>query len=187
MEDFIWSTEWDGALRKLFPRHCYVCDSIKYIPKHIYNRWKYCSVKCRGKSSQNRIATICSFCNKKIEKQRSKLVGSKSGHFFCNRKCKEAAQSIEGGLTDIQPSHFGTGGLKYNYRSRTLEAKGAKCSKCNYSKEIKMLDVDHIDGDRENNTLDNLQVLCVWCHAIKTRGVHWHSRNSVDVTQLGEC
>lgn len=30
------------------------------------------------------------------------------------------------------------------------------------------LEVDHIDGHRENNALDNLQTLCRCCHGIKT-------------------
>jgi hypothetical protein len=31
------------------------------------------------------------------------------------------------------------------------------------------LTVDHIDGDNENNQLNNLQTLCFNCHAVKTR------------------
>lgn len=30
------------------------------------------------------------------------------------------------------------------------------------------LDVDHIDGDRENNAQENLQTLCANCHRLKT-------------------
>jgi len=30
------------------------------------------------------------------------------------------------------------------------------------------LDVDHIDGDRTNNHIDNLQTLCANCHRLKT-------------------
>lgn len=32
-----------------------------------------------------------------------------------------------------------------------------------------MLDVHHIDGNRKNGKADNLEVLCVWCHALETR------------------
>lgn len=39
-----------------------------------------------------------------------------------------------------------------------------------------MLDVDHIDSNRSNAALSNLQILCIWCHALKTRGVEAHSR-----------
>lgn len=33
----------------------------------------------------------------------------------------------------------------------------------------KLLDVDHIDGDRSNNHINNLQTLCKPCHRIKTK------------------
>jgi hypothetical protein len=63
-----------------------------------------------------------------------------------------------------------------SYRQRAIKANGARCSSpdCPLRRaEIpvprKMLDVDHRDGDRSNNAQDNLVVLCVWCHATKTR------------------
>ena len=34
-----------------------------------------------------------------------------------------------------------------------------------------MLDVHHKDSNRKNGTIENLEVLCVWCHALKTRDV----------------
>lgn len=43
------------------------------------------------------------------------------------------------------------------------------CQKCGFIPEhICQLDIDHIDGDRENNNLDNLQTLCANCHRLKT-------------------
>lgn len=69
----------------------------------------------------------------------------------------------------------------YNYRSSTrakaLKFYGSKCTnrKCIIKKLVKipekMLDVDHIKG-RVSDDISNLQVLCVWCHALKTRGVN---------------
>ena len=32
-----------------------------------------------------------------------------------------------------------------------------------------MLDVHHKDENRSNNKIENLEVLCVWCHAVLTR------------------
>jgi hypothetical protein len=63
-----------------------------------------------------------------------------------------------------------------SYRERAKKEYGEYCS--NPTCPIKgaaisipreLLDVDHIDNNRSNNDIQNLQVLCVWCHAIKTR------------------
>jgi 5-methylcytosine-specific restriction endonuclease McrA len=47
-----------------------------------------------------------------------------------------------------------------------------KQSQCNYCGFVAMhpvqLDVDHIDGDNTNNSLENLQTLCANCHRLKT-------------------
>jgi predicted HNH restriction endonuclease len=38
------------------------------------------------------------------------------------------------------------------------------CEKCNYSK-IEILQVHHKDKNRQNNSLENLKLLCPNCHA----------------------
>lgn len=45
------------------------------------------------------------------------------------------------------------------------------------------LDVDHIDGDRGNNQLNNLQTLCKPCHKIKTRE-NWEYKNHEVLQQM---
>lgn len=42
-----------------------------------------------------------------------------------------------------------------------------------------LLDVHHVDGNRKHNKIENLEVLCVWCHAIVTRGL------VIDIGTLG--
>lgn len=44
------------------------------------------------------------------------------------------------------------------------------CDFCGFvAVDLCQLDVDHIDGDHENNSTDNLQTLCANCHRLKTK------------------
>lgn len=52
------------------------------------------------------------------------------------------------------------------YRANALREYGCICSKCGYSENLAAIVVHHIDKNRENNSIDNLQVLCCNCHAI---------------------
>jgi hypothetical protein len=47
--------------------------------------------------------------------------------------------------------------------------KKAVCECCSFVPvNACQLDVDHIDGDKENNSIDNFQTLCANCHRLKT-------------------
>jgi len=53
-------------------------------------------------------------------------------------------------------------------RSYTRHKKD-KCELCGFQPEWKgQLDIDHIDGNRHNNDIENLQTLCANCHRLKT-------------------
>lgn len=47
--------------------------------------------------------------------------------------------------------------------------KESICAWCSFIPEhLCQLDVDHIDGNRHNNDISNLQTLCANCHRLKT-------------------
>jgi 5-methylcytosine-specific restriction endonuclease McrA len=50
-----------------------------------------------------------------------------------------------------------------------VKHKKDKCDKCGFIPVwLGQLDVDHIDGNSNNNAIDNLMTLCANCHRLKT-------------------
>jgi len=167
------SDEYDGIRRTLWAKKCEVCPKTFWVPKHRWEGRKTCSVACDGKRQSRRVVVECRECGEKVEKKASRLKQSKSGVYFCSRACKDLAQRI-GGVAAIQPPHYSSGGTANACRRRAFRLFEKKCMRCGYDEDRRMLDVHHRDGNRENNATENLEVLCVWCHALDTRGVDAH-------------
>lgn len=175
----IYSDVWDGKNRWCIKRQCEQCKKEFLAPEyHVKNgRCRFCSKICSAAASQVRTQVTCYTCKKTFDRTSSKLKLAKHGYYFCSRKCKDKAQRFDG-LKVIQPKHYSNG--KASYRIRALRDYGYKCMNCEYTEDDRMLDVHHIDGDRSNNELDNLKVLCVWCHALETRK-NWKSIRGLGV------
>lgn len=55
-----------------------------------------------------------------------------------------------------------------HFRKHLLKERNFRCESCNrktWNKKQIPLEIHHADGDRTNNKLDNLKVLCCNCHA----------------------
>jgi len=104
----------------------------------------------------------CYTCNKRFNKRPTEIKKSKSGKHFCNHSCaaKENNKLRRG---ELHPNYkIG----KHSYRERKLRNSNLVCEICNESHPC-TLEVHHIDGDRSNNKLDNLELLCANCHLKK--------------------
>jgi len=155
---------------KHIKRKCLHCNSNFLAPIKEVKRGngRFCSIKCgalyngakRPKSKPN---TTCAFCDKAFYKSPSKLKNSRSGLHFCCRKHKDAAQRL-GGIEEIMPPHYGTSNGKQTYRKLALENMPNLCNRCGYDHFVQALVVHHIDHDRNNNDLSNLEILCPTCH-----------------------
>lgn len=114
---------------------------------------------------------MCDYCGKEFYRTKSKESNSKSGLHFCCREHKDLAQRLDSGkeFDCMRPNHYGQG---VNYRSLALDRQDHKCAICNYDGDgdISLLDVHHIDSDRNNNGIDNLIILCPICHRKITSG-----------------
>lgn len=160
-------------------KNCLNCNKEFYTEQRYIDRGhgKYCSQRCSSTYYQNSLPKkkpncICAVCKTAIYKNASEKENSKSGLFFCNRKCKEKGQSLNFGLKEIQPKHYGTAKKDdvYHYRRIAFNAYDkTKCSLCGYSSHPEILVVHHKDKNRMNDSVDNLQVLCPNCHEIVHR------------------
>lgn len=133
---------------------------------------KYCSKKCAIEGVKNKLLernakinipnTECSYCKKVFYKNNSQKQNSKKNLHFCCREHKDLAQRIEFGLKKLQPLHYGSGDSYY--REMAFRSKEHECERCKYNKHPEILEVHHIDRNRENNKIENLEVLCPRCH-----------------------
>jgi hypothetical protein len=163
------------------PAENVICD---YCGKTFLKATRFIKVGKRNFCSRkhlheaNRVKSVkinCHCCGKTFERKPSALKRSKSRLYFCSRKCKDYAQSIDGDCIEIQPSHYKDG--MYSYREKALKYYDTKCSNCGYNEHIEILDVHHIDGNRRNNKIENLIVLCPTCHVGITRKLYHINEN----------
>lgn len=146
--------------RRYITKTCPICDKEFQTPKH--RSFRCCSVACRGKYAQKQVFVKCAWCDKEFPRTKSRATKSKSGLNFCTRKCKDSAQKL-GGLSDIQPDHYGTASKRHSSSYRHL-FNDLKCSRCGYHEFPESVDVHHLDKNWKNNTLQNLVLLCSCCH-----------------------
>ena len=168
MNDIVYFVE-NGRKRKGEKIACEFCDTefvrrIKPYPGR--SKKKYCTRRCAAEAKQKRLAVQCYVCNTQVERRESAVKKSRNGFFFCGRKCKDFAQSLEGNCKAIQPDHYGTGTGEHSYRERCKKKFLKGCVGCDEKKRYKLL-VHHIDGSRQNNVMSNLEVVCYNCHAVR--------------------
>lgn len=157
---------------------CDHCSKPAWKKRSEVNKYKkkFCSIECHRLNQFTLLEVSCSFCQSPVLRQPAVLKRSKNGRAFCNRTCATKFNNTEYKSWEKNPNFKGG---KSRYRLRALKIYGSTCSNSNCPIEKagieiveNMLDVDHVDSNRDNNDISNLQVLCVWCHALKTR-VNW--------------
>jgi len=123
----------------------------------------------------------------------------KSGHIYCSNKCQADLQyrayinrwkqGLEHGRRGIQAKN-----LSGHVKRYLKEKLGEACSECGWNKQNPVtlsvpLEIDHVDGNSENNTEINLRLLCPNCHALtpsfrnlnKGRGRAWRRQKYLKV------
>jgi hypothetical protein len=171
MSEFIIDSE--GRKRRAINKQCVLCQKPYLVAERFQNKSQYCSKECVNKARDSKVQLTCAFCKSLFSKKQSKINQVKHDWHYCSRLCKDSAQRIDSGI-GVKPPHYDNG--QSVYRSRAIRHFGAECNRCKYNTYVEMLDVHHKDGNRSNNLIDNLEVLCVWCHALDTRKIPQHNR-----------
>lgn len=154
----------EGKNRLFVELNCIICNKKYQRQKRQLTEPYVCSPLCRSIHKGTRVELTCSHCEETFTRAKSKLKSSRSGEYFCSRTCKDKAQKYN---TKIQPDHYGKGTT--GYRLKALKEYGEVCNRCGYDENIAALVIHHKDRNRDNPSIDNLEVLCANCHAIE----HW--------------
>lgn len=159
----------------IFKRPCDFCKTpydanSKYLKRREGTKQgRFCSRSCAGKFIHPVIEfkpnVSCAYCGIDFYKTAYRKKRSKSGLYFCCRSHKDHAQRI-GGIEAIMPPHYGTGNGLYRYRKLAFDNLDNSCAVCGWDQYPAVLEVNHKDLNRNNNELENLEILCPTHHQV---------------------
>ena len=90
---------------------------------------------------------------------------------YCDKNV--CSRGIIGGVTHYKPVcvlHKRDGTRRPKPGTGYRKHKGSMCEICGFIPvDLCQLDVDHVDGDHDNNDPTNLQTICANCHRLKTK------------------
>lgn len=142
--------------------NCKECSKLFYARPFLINKGqgKFCSMKCKGIGTQERLSLNCAICGKVTKKVHSKIEHSKSGKFFCDKSCQTVWRNKE---FSGEKSKNWKGSFS-RYRKILIDQnQSMECSLCLLQDE-RILAAHHIDENRKNNSPENLTWLCHNCH-----------------------
>lgn len=157
------------------PNRCPNCNiSIDYDKRHSN---VFCSHSCAAiqnnkKFPKRKSNRHCLMCNKKLIGNQQKYCSNECRSIFRQEKTKTSIES----------------GFKLNVltiKKYLIEERTHQCESCKLTEwlgQIIPIEMDHIDGQSENNSLSNLRLICPNCHALtptyknKNKGNGRHKR-----------
>jgi hypothetical protein len=176
--------------QKFCSQSCNASYNNRKIKRTTEERKKAVCIHCGKKIMINKYASLkyasCLECNpnygkkgswkytKGVEKIKDKFICINCGKEltkrakYCSHNCQnefrrnEIFKKIESGNLDLNYKH---------YKKYLIHKYGEKCMECGWDKVNKYsgkipIEIEHIDGNSENNDLKNLKLLCPNCHSL---------------------
>lgn len=150
---------------KIIELYCFFCKK-KFIKKLKYFKDAqkrgqiefFCNLSCAKKKIP--VEVECQTCRNFFQLVPSAFGKSKSGFNYCSRKCATISNNTIYKSKENHPNWIdGKGSYRHG---RELK----KCSSCPETRYF-LVTVHHKDGNRTNNSPDNLEDLCVACHVTR--------------------
>jgi len=144
---------------KEYNKKCINCENLIPYEKR-FN--KFCSKSCSAKYNNIGIRRngnepgFCKFCNQKLKRSIGK---------FCNNQCANKYKSNQ----TVEKIKLGLITAPKTLKNYLKEIKPLECEICKTKKwnnQQVPLTMDHIDGNSDNNNLDNLRLICPNCDAL---------------------
>lgn len=163
---------------------CFGCDAeiMKDIKQVNHNKKRgtknFCTRLCFYNSHITARHIPCTNCGKIRLVRPAELKGSKTGNTFCSKSCSVSYgnKHSPNRRGELHPNFKST---YVNYRKLAFLHYDHKCNTCDYNIEA-ILQVHHKDGDRKNNDITNLEILCPTHHYEK----HYDHKKKVMNTSI---
>lgn len=168
---------------------CLNCKDEFYIPKNRFKTARFCSRKCSSTYLMDKYTISCDVCHNDFD-----VISTRAQHAkYCSRKCYHRAMHLKGSV--VKNCHHCSKEFKSSpsenrkYCSRKCVNKENKktfkpsfmtvrkmmisrgmidkCNRCGYDENKNILGVHHKDRNRDNNKLENLEILCPNCHSLE--------------------
>jgi len=137
------------------------CD-LEYKDRNNKYCTRSCSVTFSNKKRIKRETLNCLVCN-------NSLLGKALEQKFCSSECQQSSVKEETWKrlnedVTYQVSHR-------HLRSILIYKFGAKCMECGWDKVNQKtglcpIELEHMDGNHSNNTINNVKLLCPNCHSL---------------------
>lgn len=131
--------------------------NILYLKQDVNKH--HCPNCYKNKILASLVTLKCDYCGKYFTRKKSDIKDSE--YHYCSRKCG-----------NIHKNNLKIKDNIKNYRYTAFQVYEHKCACCGYNEDERILEVHHIDSNRDNNNIDNLIILCPNCHRKITLGYY---------------